>query len=83
MSNLDAVRVGVRVLATPLTHRKQHQHKWVSGTRGYTLEILATHQTSIHIVIEQRDRAQLLKVKVKYRPINGVQIWTVTAQLVF
>lgn len=49
--------------------------------RDCTLEILATNQAGIDIVIGEGDAAQLFKVKVQHRAVNGVQIGAATAPI--
>lgn len=38
------------------------------------LEVLAAHQTGIHIDFGERHRTQFLKVKIKHFAVNGVQV---------
>ena len=45
----------------------------VSETSQLTLEVLPTDQTGIDIVVRERHRTQLLKVKVQNSTINRVQ----------
>ena len=47
--------------------------------RDCTLEILATDQAGIDVVIGEGDATQFLKVKVQHRAVNGVQIGAASA----
>lgn len=46
----------------------------------HTLEVLAAHKASVDIVVGERHRTQLLKVKVQHSTVNGVQEWTAATQ---
>ena len=46
------------------------------------MEILSTDETGIDIVVGERDRAKLLKVEVKDGSVDGVEVGTVSTQLV-
>ena len=48
---------------------------------GRTLEILATNKTGVDIVVGEGYAAQLLKVKVQHRTVNGVKIGAASAPI--
>lgn len=45
----------------------------VSGLAA-ALEVLATHEARVHVLVRERDRAHLLKVKVQHLVIDRVQV---------
>ena len=52
----------------------------LDNSHSLTLEVLAAHKTGIDVVVGERDRAELLKVKVQHCPVNGVQEGAMAAQ---
>ena len=48
--------------------------------RELTLEVFPTDKTGIDVVVGERDRTELLKVKVEDCAVDSVQEWTAATQ---
>ena len=51
-----------------------------TATSYLTLKVFPTDEACIDIVVGEGDGAELLKVKVQNRTVDGVQIWAAPAE---